>query len=256
MPLDAPLNFEQFSKELSESFSHYDNYGIECSASNAKKLAKLPELATRLLEEEKKASNVVLVRKIKSEIASIHAMIEEHQKNVITDCYKIYINTFESKVPILLGTADLRTASSEDELINFGLISDGLSSCPSSLISRISETQKGGIFCPRSWSLIKNDVFIQAILHAGHSVGLAAPLGIDDLWESTLNRPKVLAREIVMLISGGYVQIVGSTKVPDYGYLFEETTIDCDLSLKSLLAKASKVHKISDILNILNPYDI
>lgn len=254
MPIEAPLTFDAFSLELKAVLNLYENLGLECSAATAKKIAKLTELKSNLCDEEqKKALNVVKIRKIKQDIQATETLIETCQNAVITECYQIYKNAFEVKVPIVIGNASLRAASSAQELINFGLLTHDESSCPAALYKQIEEKSRGGIFCPRSWSLVKNDAFIIGAIHGGHPFALKGPLETSDLWDESLNRPKVLSREIACLNAAGYQQLIEKDKVSSFGYLFEETTVPVDYEMRSILIKIAKVHAISDVLKILHP---
>lgn len=254
MTLALPLSYTDFCTQVKSCLDFYENRALESSAANIKKIAKIASLKLEIAEESsKKSINAVKIRKLSAEVTALEALSEDIYQKIIADCYQIYKNAFHAKVPFVLGTNKLRESGSLDELQNFGILSNGETSCPAAILKHVQDTQTGGIFCPRSWSLLKNDSFILGGMHAENVFCVQGPLDHKDLWDTLLDRPKVLTRELALLTSFGYEQLVERAQVDDYGYVFEPTTAIADIDLKNLLIQVSKTRCIASVEKILHP---
>jgi hypothetical protein len=205
--LSLPVFREQALSCIEEAERlHLTGYG--------KGLEKKVDAVARLQRELTETSpSPVRIRKIHIDIESNSKPILEARESLIIECHKLYENAFKSNLPFILGGDALRGSDSSEELINFGILSGSSHQCPRALLSRMHQLQNGGILCDGSWSVFKNDCCMLGIIHSlkdCHVIGDPAELRStpEKIWDTSENRPKMVARELSMLSISSYVQAV------------------------------------------------
>jgi hypothetical protein len=232
-------------------------------------LEKKVDAVARLHTELKKTkTSPVRKRKIRIDIESNSKPILEAREPLIVECHKLYENAFKSNLPFILGGDALRSGDSSEELINFGILSGSSHQCPRALLGRMHELQNGGILCDGSWSVFKNDCCMLGIIHSlkdCHIIGDPAELrsAPEKIWDTSENRPKMVARELSMLAISSYVQAVPEDVSAQVGSLLTCLSPDRarSITLKNLFDTPQRFlrgpgESIGTIQEILRPQNI
>jgi hypothetical protein len=174
-------------------------------------------------------------------------------------CWAIYNNAYDGELPVLLGSNCMRFASeliSNFGLISsveHGCRDDVFKACEKVWekydLGRVARedvarrgraackddvVRKGSILCEKYWSVLLNDVAILGFAHAHRDCHLwdgerrrplSAPVGSGELkesefWDDRAGRVRILAREILMLKSGGYFQAADPVEIGISGRVF------------------------------------
>jgi len=181
----------------------------------------------------------------------------ERGKTIIQEgAYSLYENAYEGTLPcMVIGASKLK--SSEEELKNFGTLSEKFPYCPPKLTSSLPEKLKGGILCDKSWSVIKNDAYILGSIHSQKTFYLFKEKEKlqSILWDKKNNRPHVTGREIAMLYEAGYRQVASESESEKYGATF--VCLDPkkaeNFTFEKALTAVSKICSIDDLYPMLKP---
>lgn len=206
-------------------------------------------------------------------------IISDLRDPLTEECRVIYENARSSPVPFVLGGASLRASDPHaiSIMCNFGVLAGAKNQVPHSVRShRFSDGSgvnlvSGGVLCDGSWSVFKNDCAILGIIHSGRTCyisrekdnGSAASAEAheesdeidlsDELWDETESRPKVLGREIAMLVSAGYAQVASEYEAKEYGHMFvpQNRASLSSVTLAELMIQASKIAALETLEELL-----
>jgi hypothetical protein len=242
----SAFDIETFSTHLRGFLDTFDNHGIDrCSEATSKKIKSLATLITEAdAERSKPKPDALKLRRSSHEIESIKKLILEQQDHLIEDCFTLYSHAHRASLPFIIGGAHLRETSSLAELKNFGVLSSGAPSLSHHIVPQVSNLTTGSIFCPKPWSLIRNDSFMFGAVQSNHSFYLAGPCNPADFFDEEHGHPTVLGREVAILSLSGYEQVADKKQMELCGPMF--VCVDPDKRPATLPDLAIQVSKIKD----------
>ena len=121
----------------------------------------------------------------------------------------------------VLGSEEIR--SKKEYLQSFGVLSTGTPLLPSrfSLPDGVTGSH-GSILSDSSWTIFKNDSVMLGVIHAFQTVYIDGNIGdhtLNFFFDTTNKRPRLVGREIAMLITGGY-KLIKQSNENHFGYVF------------------------------------
>jgi hypothetical protein len=213
-----PLSPHEFFTDFNRALPTYEaNDLVESYSTATAKKAKRVALLLSLCESEK---DKLAQHLIKKEIITLQKFLTPIREELISECYRLYLNAYEAELPFVLGS-DLLHHRDIDHLVqNFGIVYDKESSLPKRLLDLAPNGNKGAVIASKSWSTIKNDATLLGVTHSRKTCYIAGDLDETKFWDPTRSRPKMISRELTLLYNSGYKQVAPARDASSFGYTF------------------------------------
>lgn len=250
MGTTTKLSFPVFQAQFSAVWNDAEQSEIVPYSNALRKSLKRIPLALKI-------NDAVARSKAKKQQAKLTASVDREKSAILAKAYILYQNAFDGTLPCMVFGAS-RLRSSDQELQNFGAISEVAPACRAGLVPSLPETKKGGVLCDNSWNVIKNDAYMLGAIHAGKTFYLFRQENesLDEmLWDEKHNRPHMTGREIAMLYAAGYRQVAPEADKTRYGATFVclDRNKAENFTYAQALAAANKVRSITKLYPMLEP---
>lgn len=166
-------------------------------------------------------------------------------QTVIQEAYALHLNASAKEMPlVLLGGESLRNpkvAASKALMHNFGIISSGAGT---------PLATRGAILCENSWHIYKNDAYMTGAIRAKkdfYVVHAEGKLPKSLLWDAAHNRPRVLGREIIILLAHAYTM---ATSGEGLAFKCSGTDKAENATLKSAIDAVNAVKSYDDFIKV------
>ncbi|GAB5412243.1 MAG: hypothetical protein ChlgKO_13570 [Chlamydiales bacterium] len=245
------IDFEKFKRESileKENIIHHPLNRSKIPALRRKALApRVPQNATPAKR-----------RQVLENAKTVQAdKINRQFEKLIKSCFRTYQNSAHTELGFkLLGCEKLR--ENEEYLNTYGVLSTDAPLLPSrfALSDEVSPS-KGSILSDSDWSIFKNDSVMLGTIHTFQTVyidGDPAKLKITFFFDSQENRPRLVGREIAMLIAGGYKQIGNG----DLGLVFGcfDRNLAKQATIPKLIRAAEKIRTEEDFKTLMRENSI
>ena len=239
-------DFQRFKDDLlpeKENIIHHPLNRSKIPSLGRKPLApKTPRNAT----PEKRNQ---LIERVKKKHAS---EIDTQFQKLMINCFKTYQNSTRTELGFkVLGSEELR--ENEEYLNIYGTLSTDAPLLPSKFVlSDEVSTDRGSILSDNDWSILKNDSVMLGTIHTFQTIyinGNPKKLTMAFFFDSQESRPRLVGREITMLIAGGYKRIRNG----HFGLVFG--CFDRDraqqATIPKLIRAAEKIHTEEDFKTLM-----